>query len=79
MLKLNYLDAPKLLHRMGIRFYESKVLRNEHEVLGMRIRLVEPLTEDQLMFLSAIITFYKISPTTIMFKSYSQLKRESRL
>ena len=78
MLKLNYFDAPRLLYRMGIRFYESKILKNEHEVLGMRIRLVDPLTEEQLMFLHAIDTFYVISPTTVMFKTFAQLKRESR-
>lgn len=78
MLKINYLDSPKLLYRLGIRFYESKILRNEHEVLGIRIRLVDPLTEEQAMFLREINTFYEISSTTVMFKSFTQLKRESR-
>lgn len=78
MLKLNYLDSPKLLYRMGIRFYEIKILKNEHEVLGMQISLTNPLTREQRYFLYAIDTFYEISPTTIMFKTFAQYKRESQ-
>ena len=79
MLKLNYLDAPKLLHRMGIKFYSTRVIRNANkQIEGMHIDLVEPLTEDQRDFLYAIDTFYVITPTTVMFQSFAQYKRATQ-
>ena len=79
MLKLNYLDAPKLLHRMGIKFYSTRVIKHKKRVVGMWI-LVDPLTKEQAMFLHAIDTFYVITPTptTVMFQSFAQHKRETQ-
>ena len=79
MLKLNYLDAPRLLHRMGIRFYSTRVIRlANNQIEGMRIDLAEPLTMNQLDFLHAIDTFHEFTPYTIMFQSFAQYKRESQ-
>ena len=80
MLKLNYLDSPKLLHRMGIEFYSTKVIKHKKRVVGMWIGLVDPLTKEQAMFLHAIDTFYVITPTptTVMFQSFAQHKRETQ-
>lgn len=78
MLKLNYLDAPKLLHRMGIEFYSTRVIKHKKRVVGMWIGLVDPLTKEQAMFLHAIDTFYVITPTTVMFQSFAQHKRETQ-
>ena len=77
MLKLNYLDAPKLLYRMGIKFYSTRVIKHKKRVVGMWI-LVDPLTKEQAMFLHAIDTFYVITPTTVMFQSFAQYKRASQ-
>lgn len=80
MLKLNYLDAPKLLYRMGIKFYSTKVIKHKKRVVGMWIGLVDPLTKEQALFLHAIDTFYVITPTptTVMFQSFAQHKRETQ-
>ena len=80
MLKLNYLDAPKLLHRMGITFYSTRVIKHKKRVVGMWIGLVDPLTKEQAMFLHAIDTFYVITPTptTVMFQSFAQYKRATQ-
>ena len=79
MLKLNYLDAPRLLHRMGISFYKTEIIRNgNNKISGMQISLTDPLTEDQLMFLHAIDTFYEISSVVIMFQSFAQYKRDAQ-
>ena len=78
MLKLNYLDSPRLLYRMGIDFYKTEVIWNENKILGMQITLAKPLTEEQAMFLHAIDTFYESSPTTVMFQSFAQYKRVSQ-
>ena len=78
MLKLNYLDAPKLLHRMGIKFYSTRVIKNKKRVVGMWIGLVDPLTKEQALFLHAIDTFYVITPTTVMFQSFAQYKRATQ-
>ena len=79
MLKLNYLDAPKLLHRMGIKFYSTRVIKlANNQVEGMQIDLVEPLTEDQRDFLYAIDTFYSRSPSKIMFLTFAQFKRDTQ-
>ena len=79
MLKLNYLDSPELLHRMGIHFYRSQVERKDNKIVGMQIDLHNPLTMTQLDFLYAIDTFYEVGSYTIMFKSFSQHKREAQL
>ena len=78
MLKLNYLHAPKLLHRMGIKFYSTRVIKHKKRIVGMWIGLVDPLTEEQAMFLHAIDTFYVITPTTVMFQSFAQYKRATQ-
>ena len=78
MLKLNYLHAPRLLYRMGIKFYSTRVIKNKNKVVGMWIGLVDPLTKEQAMFLHAIDTFYVITPTTVMFQSFAQHKRETQ-
>ena len=79
MLKLNYLDAPKLLYRMGIKFYSTRVIKHKKKrVVGMWIGLVDPLTKEQAMFLHAIDTFYVITPTTVMFQSFAQYKRATQ-
>ena len=78
MLKLNYLDAPRLLYRMGIRFYSARVIRlPNNQIEGMRIDLAEPLTEDQLDFLNVIDTFIEFTPSKILFLTFAQYKRES--
>ena len=77
MLKLNYLHAPRLLHRMGIKFYSTRVIKHKKRVVGMWI-LVDPLTKEQDLFLHAIDTFYVITPTTVMFQSFAQHKRETQ-
>ncbi len=78
MLKLNYLDAPRLLHRMGIRFYNTRVIRYDNKIEGMRIDLSQHLTMEQLDFLNTIDTFHELAPSTIMFKTFAQHKRESQ-
>ena len=79
MLKLNYLDAPKLLYRMGIKFYSTRVIKlANNQVEGMQIDLVEPLTEDQLLFLYAIDTFYQRGPSKVMFLTFAQYKRDTQ-
>ena len=79
MLKLNYLDSPRLLYRMGISFYKTEIVRNgNNKIAGMQISLTDPLTQDQLAFLHAIDTFYEISQSTIMFQTFAQYKRESQ-
>ncbi len=78
MLKLNYLHAPKLLYRMGITFYSTRVIKHKKRVVGMWIGLVDPLTKEQAMFLHAIDTFYVITPTTVMFQSFAQYKRATQ-
>ena len=79
MLKLNYLDSPRLLYRMGISFYKTELVRNENnKISGMQISLTEPLAQEQLDFLHAIDTFYEISSVVIMFQSFAQYKRESQ-
>ena len=78
MLKLNYLDAPKLLYRMGIKFYSTRVIKHKKRVVGMWIGLVDPLTKEQAMFLHAIDTFYEISSVVIVFQSFAQFKRDSK-
>ena len=78
MLKLNYLDAPKLLYRMGIKFYSTRVIKRRKRVVGMWIGLVDPLTNEQALFLHAIDTFYVITPTTVMFQSFAQYKRATQ-
>ena len=79
MLKLNYLDAPILLRRMGIKFCSTKVIKNKNnQVVGMWIALVDPLTEEQAMFLHEIDTFYVITPYTVMFQSFAQYKRATQ-
>lgn len=78
MLKLNYLDAPRLLYRMGINFYSTRVIKHKKRVVGVWIGLVDPLTKEQAMFLHAIDTFYVITPTTVMFQSFAQYKRTTQ-
>ena len=79
MLKLNYLHAPTLLYRLGIKFYNTRVIRNKNkQIEGMQIDLVEPLTEDQRDFLYAIDTFYSRSPSKIMFLTFAQFKRDTQ-
>ena len=79
MLKLNYLDAPRLLYRMGISFYKTEIIRNgNNKISGMQISLTDPLTQEQLDFLHAIDTFYEISPSKIMFQSFAQYKRDTQ-
>lgn len=78
MLKLNYLDSPKLLHRMGIYSYRSQVVRKANKIVGMRIYLANPLTMTQLDVLNAIDTFREVSPLTIMFYSFAHYKREAQ-
>ena len=79
MLKLNYLHAPTLLYRLGIKFYSTRVIRNKNkQIEGMQIDLVEPLTEDQRDFLYAIDTFYSFTPTKVMFQSFAQFKRDTQ-
>ena len=78
MLKLNYLDAPKLLYRLGIKFYSTRVIKHKKRVVGMWIGLVDPLTKEQAMFLHAIDTFYVITPTTVMFLTFAQFKRDTQ-
>ena len=79
MLKLNYLDAPTLLYRLGIKFYSTRVIKlANNQVEGMQIDLVEPLTEDQLLFLYAIDTFYQRGPSKVMFLTFAQYKRDTQ-
>ena len=78
MLKLNYLDAPKLLHRMGIKFYSTRVIKHKKRVVGMWIGLFDPLTKEQALFLHAIDTFDVITPTIVMFQSFAQYKRATQ-
>ena len=78
MLKLNYLDAPKLLYRMGIKFYSTRVIKHKKRVVGMWIGLFDPLTKEQALFLHAIDTFYVIPPTPVMFQSFAQYKRATQ-
>ena len=79
MLKLNYLDSPILLHRMGISFYKTEIIRNgNNKISGMQISLTDPLTQEQLDFLHTIDTFYEIALSTIMFQTFAQYKRESQ-
>ena len=79
MLKLNYLAAPTLLYRLGIKFYSTRVIKlANNQVEGMQIDLVEPLTEDQLLFLYAIDTFYQRGPSKVMFQSFAQYKRDTQ-
>ena len=77
MLKLNYLAAPTLLYRLGIKFYSTRVIKlANNQVEGMQIDLVEPLTEDQRDFLYAIDTFYQRGPSKVMFLTFAQYKRD---
>ena len=79
MLKLNYLAAPTLLYRLGIKFYSTRVIKlANNQVEGMQIDLVEPLTEDQRDFLYAIDTFYQRGPSKVMFLTFAQYKRDTQ-
>ena len=80
MFKLNYLDSPRLLYRMGISFYKTEIIRNgNNKISGMQISLIDPLTREQAKFLDMIDTFYEISSNVVIFKSFSQCKRESNI
>lgn len=83
MLKLNYLDAPRLLYQLGISFYSTFTLCDEEfthpkQILGMQIGLSERLTNEQIKFLDCIDTFHMVSPTVIIFKTFARMKRENQ-
>lgn len=79
MLKINYLDSPRLLYRLGIKFYSTRVIKlANNRVEGMQINLVKPLKMYQLDFLYAIDTFYELTPTKIMFLTFAQYKRDTQ-
>lgn len=82
LVKVNYLDSPRLLYKSHIGFYRTEIIYDKDfgsakQILGMKIYLSERLKDSQIKMLDCIDTFEMLSPTTILFKTFARMERES--
>ena len=79
MLKLNPMDAQRLLYKLGVSFYNSEIVYRRHgksrQVIGLRIWLTEWLPDAIIKLLQQIDGFEHESPQRLLFKTAAEIKR----